>query len=129
MEENKKDNSKWKLLLVEDNETNQMATICFLEQMGYEFDLAKNGAEALKLYTENPYHLVILDIGLPDINGIEVCKRMRNLKDTYTPIIALTAFGEFVEEDCRKAGVDDFVVKPFIFDQMNELIQELLIKE
>lgn len=129
---NEEKNSKWKILLVEDNAFNQVANSCFLEDMGYTFDLAKDGEQALKLYQENHYHMIILDIGLPDINGIEVCKKIRTKEieaAKHTPIIVLTAFGEFIEDECWDAGIDDFVVKPFLFEDMETTIQHWLPKE
>lgn len=131
-EDNHHENSKWNILLVEDNDSNQMAGSLFLEDMGYNFDVAENGKQALKMYkSKTHYHMILLDIGLPDINGIEVCKRIRKqeLKNrTHIPIIALTAFGEFVEDECWDAGVDEFTIKPIMFGEMNQTMQHWLPK-
>ncbi len=128
---NKAKNSKWNVLLVEDNASNQVANSYFLKDMGYSFELAKNGAQALKLYQQNRYDIIILDIGLPDINGIEICQKIRAqelVSERHTPIIALTAFAEFVEDECWQAGIDDFVVKPFLFEDMETSMQHWLTK-
>jgi CheY-like chemotaxis protein len=130
--ERKRANSKWKILLVEDNESNQLVGRLFIEATGYSFDLAENGKQALALYEKNHYHIILLDIGLPDLNGIEVCKLIRRREAesyTHTPIIALTAFGDSAADDCWEAGVDDFTVKPMLFEDLDAVIQHWLPKD
>ena len=79
-----------RILLVEDEETLQEAIKLNLEMEGYEVEVADNGATALKKAAEQRFNLYILDVMLPELNGFEVCEKIR-LTDTDTPILFLTA--------------------------------------
>lgn len=117
-----------KILLVEDNPIIQKINRIFLEWMCFDVDIATTGKEALHYY-ENDYDLILLDIGLPDISGIEVCRTIRQNEQTqHIPIIALTAYGDFIKEECVNAGVDDFAVKPLLFDELHRLISKVINK-
>lgn len=102
---------KTRILLVEDTPIIQKVYVQMLESLGCEIDLAKNGDEALSLYQTNNYDLVFLDLGLPDMDGVDVCKSMRNQK-TKIPIIILTAHGISFKKDCITAGANCFLQKP-----------------
>ena len=84
---------------------------------GYEVDAAHDGEEALALARERSPDLVVLDLGLPGVGGIEVCRRLRAASDV--PIIILTA-RDSVADKVRglDAGADDYVTKPFVFDEL-----------
>ena len=86
--------------------------IKYLENSGYSYDLAENGFQALEYFSINTYHLIILDVMMPGIDGFEVLARIREISDV--PIIMLTA--KQAEVDRLKGfekGADDYVVKPF----------------
>ena len=104
--------AKPNILVVEDNFVIQKVTAGQLERFGCDYDIAENGVTALKLFNKNSYDLILLDIGLPDMNGIDICKRIRAVSHSEVPIIAVTAFGEAVHDGCLEAGFDDFYVKP-----------------
>ncbi|MCK4609225.1 MAG: response regulator [Gammaproteobacteria bacterium] len=117
---------KAKILLVEDDKFVQQVNNYFLESLGYDVGIVDNGKEALRVY-KNGYNLIMLDIGLPDIDGIEVCKRIRDEEhDKYIPIVVLTAFDDTIEQQCRAAGADEFVVKPLLMDHMETLLAKWL---
>lgn len=90
----------------------------YIEKEGYSVDTASDGLEAISLFNQNEYHLVILDIMMPQIDGIEVCRRLRN--DTNVPIIMLTAKDDETDKVLGlRIGADDYMTKPF---GMNELM-------
>jgi two-component system KDP operon response regulator KdpE len=100
------------ILLVDDELSIQRAMAPLLRSRGYSVTLAGTGREALDLFARDRPDLVILDLGLPDINGIEVCRQVRELADT--PILILSARG--AEKDKVAAldqGADDYMTKPF----------------
>lgn len=84
----------------------------YLEKEGYIIEEAEDGENALRMATETDYDLVLLDVMLPGIDGIEVCARLRQVKST--PVIMLTAKGEETNRVSGfEVGADDYVVKPF----------------
>ena len=100
------------ILLVDDEQSIQRAMAPLLRSRGYSVALASTGREALALFSRERPDLVILDLGLPDIHGIEVCRQVRELADT--PILILSARG--AEKDNVAAldqGADDYMTKPF----------------
>jgi CheY-like chemotaxis protein len=121
-----------RILLVEDNPFNQKVTAMMFSDIGYEnIDLAENGQIALKLCKKNHYDLILMDIGLPDMSGIEVTSRLRHYEHdhhhSHTPIIALTI--RSLEEDKNKAlaaGMDGYLVKPLMLKQLRKLCKEKL---
>ncbi len=102
-------------LLVEDSRVAQKVTKIILEKLNCQVDIASNGNEALELNKLNVYDIIFLDIGLPDIDGIEVCKIIRKTmgENQKIPIVALS--GHIIEREektCLEAGMDAFMEKP-----------------
>ena len=101
-----------RILVVVDEDRIRKLVKMYLEREGYETDEADNGQDALDKALNEDYDCILLDLMLPEIDGIEVCKRVRETKST--PIIMLTAKGE---ENNRvegfEIGADDYIVKPF----------------
>lgn len=101
-----------RILVVDDEERIRRLLRMYLEKEGYIIDEAEDGDTALKMATENDYTLIVLDVMLPGMDGIEVCSRLRQVK--ATPVILLTAKGEETNRvHGFEAGADDYVVKPF----------------
>jgi two-component system KDP operon response regulator KdpE len=101
-----------RILLVDDEPAIQRAVGPLLRSRGYDVTIAGTGAEALRLVGERSPDLIVLDLGLPDLEGTEVCRRMR--LGSTVPIVVLSARG--AEEDKVQAldlGADDYVTKPF----------------
>ncbi len=117
------------ICLVED-EQKVSAFICKgLEEHGYKINVAKDGAAAKTLLQAGDYDLLILDVMLPDINGIELCRQIR-LTDTKTPILMLTALDQVQNKvSGLKAGADDYLVKPFHFSELLARIEALLRRQ
>ena len=117
------------ICLVED-EQKVAAFICKgLEEEGYKLNVAKDGAAAKALLQSGTYDLLILDVMLPDINGIELCRQIR-LIDSNTPILMLTALDQIQNKvSGLKAGADDYLVKPFHFSELLARIEALLRRQ
>ena len=108
------------VLLVEDNHTNQVVALEFLALMGLQTRLATNGLEALAACAEAAPDLVLMDVQMPGMDGLECTQRLRELQQTgalpYFPILALTAHA--LESDVAaslKAGMDEHLTKPLDF--------------
>jgi two-component system OmpR family response regulator len=115
-----------RLLLVEDNR--QLAGLLRkdLEQHGYAVDLAENGVDAEFMGNEEPYDIVVLDLGLPQRSGLDVLKNWRR-DGNSVPVIILTARDTWHERvDGFKAGADDYLGKPFHVQELLMRIQALL---
>ena len=106
-----------RILVAEDDFTNQLMTKAILEKFGYQVDVANNGDEALKLLAKNDYVLVLMDCMMPTLNGYETTAAIRNPTSTVRnhaiPVIALTANAFKEDRDtCLAAGMDDYLAKP-----------------
>lgn len=101
-----------KILVVDDEERIRRLIRMYLEREDFIIEEADNGSEALEMALENDYDVILLDIMMPEMDGIEVCQELR--KEKKTPVIMLTAKGE---ESNRvqgfEVGADDYIVKPF----------------
>jgi two-component system KDP operon response regulator KdpE len=101
-----------RVLLVDDEASIQRAVGPLLRARGYELDVAGTGAEALRAFADRPPDLIILDLGLPDMEGTEVCRRIR--AESAVPIVVLSARGaESDKVNALDLGADDYVTKPF----------------
>lgn len=93
-------------------------------EQGYEVDLAFDGSIGERLFKSKSYDIVLLDINLPHINGLELCKRIRETNQDV-PILMLTALGELDDKmEAFASGADDFLVKPF---HLRELLARLKV--
>jgi two-component system copper resistance phosphate regulon response regulator CusR len=117
------------ICLVED-EQKVAAFICKgLEEQGYKVQSAGDGATAKAILSKSEFDLLILDVMLPDINGIELCRQIR-FTDTKTPILMLTALDQIQNKvSGLKAGADDYLVKPFHFIELLARIEALLRRQ
>ena len=101
-----------RILLVDDESSIQRAVGPLLRSRGYEVDVAGTGAQALEIFAARTPVLVVLDLGLPDIEGTEVCRRIR--ATSQVPIIVLSARGAEADKvNALDLGADDYVTKPF----------------
>lgn len=103
---------KVKLLIADDNEAIRDILVSFAEGMDYETVTAKDGREALALALQGDISLLLLDVMMPELDGFEVCRQVRQVSDL--PIIMITARGEDYDRIMGlELGADDYVVKPF----------------
>lgn len=111
---------RFKILLVEDIEANVTLATIRLGRQGHEVTVAWNGLEALKYYEKEPFDLILMDVQMPGMDGMEATRKIRELeRDSHIPIIAMTA--SVMAEDlelCRRSGMDDVVGKPVDFAQL-----------
>lgn len=115
----------YKILLVEDEENIASFVKMELEYEGYKVEVCDDGVKGLEFSIENEYDLILLDLMLPKLNGLEVCRRLRKVKNT--PIIMLTARDDVMDKVTGfQTGADDYVSKPFAIEELLARIEALL---
>jgi CheY-like chemotaxis protein len=124
-----------RILLVEDTAYNQIIALKFLEKLGYQADLAVNGLEVLKALEYKFYDLILMDIQMPEMDGLETTRRIR-LKEKETmainkvKIVAMTANTMSEDrENCIQIGMDDFIGKPIRINELDALLQKFSSKQ
>ena len=120
-----------KILLAEDNPVNQAVALGVLKKLGYQADVAKNGLEALAALSRTPYHLVLMDCQMPEMDGFEAASAIRSatadVLDPTVPIIAMTANAmQGDRELCLKAGMSDYLSKPVRQDLLKQMLEKWL---
>ena len=120
------------VLLAEDNVVNQKLAIGALETLGYRVSLAENGAAAVEMSVAQPYDAILMDIQMPELDGIEATREIRRLEMASTekrriPIIAMTAHAMAGDREmCLKAGMDGYLSKPIRLNILSEKLNEFL---
>lgn len=105
--------SEKRVLIIEDDPNIADLVEIHLNDLGYELDCATDGLTGLEKFEHNPYALIILDLMLPKLDGLEVCKRIRE-QNKYTPILMLTSRSEELDKVLGlELGADDYITKPF----------------
>jgi len=115
-----------RLLIAEDNQINLMLAVALLQKAGHRVDTVGNGLEAVEAVRERPYDVVLMDVHMPELDGLSATQRIRALGDAraHVPIVALTA--NALEEDrqrCLEAGMDDYLSKPVDEDQLLSVLE------
>ena len=115
-----------RILLVDDDETILVPFQPILQDEGYQVDTASNGREALEKAREMEYQMVISDIKLPDIQGIEVAKKIREL-NRNTRLIIITGFPNLADSlETIDLGIDEILIKPIKPDELLRAVKESL---
>lgn len=115
-----------RILLVEDEMKLAHAIKRALEIQKYAVDVVNNGKEGLDLAIGEDFNLIILDVMLPDMDGIEICKNIRTAR-IHTPVMMLTAKGQISDKVTGlDVGADDYMVKPFSFEELFARIRALV---
>jgi DNA-binding response OmpR family regulator len=113
------------ILLVDDEDSVQKLLTYPLERDGFRVVQARDGEQALKLFGDEHFDLVVLDLMLPRVDGLEVCRRLR--ADSDVPIIMLTARGEELDKVLGlELGADDYITKPFSIREFRSRVRALL---
>jgi CheY-like chemotaxis protein len=113
-----------RILLVEDNPINQRVALLMLKKLGYCADVAANGLEAIKALEHHHYDVILMDIQMPEMDGIEATRKIRkSWLSRGIIIIAITAHAlEFTREDCLKAGMDCYMTKPITTEDLRAVL-------
>jgi CheY-like chemotaxis protein/HPt (histidine-containing phosphotransfer) domain-containing protein len=124
--ENKK--LRKRILVAEDNITNQKVALRIIEKLGYRVEAVANGLEAIKALETTPYDLVLMDVQMPEMDGIEATQVIRdprsNVLDHAIPIVAMTAHAmEGDRERCIESGMDDYISKPVHAEELVEVTE------
>jgi CheY-like chemotaxis protein len=121
---------KISVLFVEDNSLARKLGVLILEELNCKVDAVSTGSAAIKLATKNFYQIIFMDIGLPDIDGVEAIKKIRGINSFYrnVPIVSLTAHSdkEYVEQSFE-AGASEFLMKPLSHDVAGEILKKYLV--
>ena len=110
-----------RILLAEDNVVNQKLALRLLQQMGYRADLASNGIEAIESVQRQTYDVVLMDVQMPEMDGLEASRRItaRWPAQQRPRIVAMTANAmQGDREMCLEAGMDDYITKPIRLEQL-----------
>jgi signal transduction histidine kinase/ligand-binding sensor domain-containing protein/DNA-binding response OmpR family regulator len=117
------------ILVVEDNLINQKLTSRILIKMGYQPDMADNGHHALEKLSAKKYNLILMDVQMPELDGLEATKIIRTTEKKQPVIIAMTANAmESDREECIQAGMDDYMSKPIKLEDMIAMIKKWAVK-
>lgn len=121
-----------RILIVEDNVVNQKVTMKFVEKMGYRADIVTNGVEALDALKNIPYDLVLMDVQMPVMDGLNATRLIRNpdsrVLNKAVPILAMTAHATDDDmEKCMDAGMTGYISKPVTKEKLEECINDILI--
>jgi signal transduction histidine kinase/DNA-binding response OmpR family regulator len=123
-----------RILLAEDNITNQQVAVGILKKLGLRAEAVANGAEAVKLLETIPYDLVLMDVQMPEMDGLEATRHIRNPQSAVLnhqiPIIAMTAHAmQGNRERCLEAGMNDYVSKPISPQALAKALEKWLPRE
>jgi signal transduction histidine kinase/CheY-like chemotaxis protein len=118
----------YKILLAEDNPVNQKLAVRLLERKGHNVVVANNGLEAVQAVKREYFDLILMDVQMPELNGYEATKAIREMEDTlgrHIPIIAMTAHAmKGDRERCLQEGMDSYISKPIATKELYRVIQE-----
>ena len=117
-----------RVLLAEDNQINQKVAGALLKKAGHSVRIAQNGREALDMMSQEPFDIVLMDMHMPEMDGLEATKAIRVLPTpaASVPIVALTAAGTFSDiQICLDAGMNYFLVKPFRIERLDSILSEI----
>lgn len=120
--------SSLRILLAEDNSVNQMVALRFLERLGHGADVVESGLEALAALERQPYDVVLMDVQMPELDGLDAARRIHETwpSDGRPRIIAMTANAMPEErEACFEAGMDDYVAKPIRLDELAAALRQV----
>ncbi|HEX7445155.1 MAG TPA: response regulator, partial [Methanothrix sp.] len=116
-----------KILLAEDNVSSQKVALQILKRLGYRADVAANGIEVLQALERQPYDVVLMDVRMPEMNGLEATRIIRKrLPESKLAIIAVTAYAlEGDREKCLEAGMDNYISKPIRIEDLAEKLNKI----
>jgi CheY-like chemotaxis protein len=120
------------ILLAEDNPINQKLAVSLLTKWGHRITVANNGNEAFEAFTRETFDLILMDVQMPELNGFEATKLIRDREQTtgtHIPILAMTAHAmKGDKEKCLEAGMDGYVAKPIQVEELFNAIECLFVE-
>jgi CheY-like chemotaxis protein len=123
--QSRRKNGTLRILLAEDNAINQMVAIQMLKRLGYSADVAGNGLEVLQAIERQPYDVVLMDVQMPEMDGLVAAQEIRKLWPKGPRIIAITAYAlKGDRERCLAAGMDDYISKPIVIEELRRVLED-----
>ena len=122
------------ILIVEDYKPNMLVATSYMEMLGFHYEVAQNGEEAVHKVQSQTYDLILMDVQMPGMDGLTATRAIRQWETTHnkkkTPIIGVTAYALMGDrEKCLEAGMDDYISKPFIPEILQEKMESLMHHE
>jgi CheY-like chemotaxis protein len=118
-----------RILIAEDNKINQVLVMRILNRLGYEPRVANNGKEVVDMLKAKPFDVILMDMLMPEVDGLQATKIIRETMGVQPQIIAMTA-NAFPEDriSCLEAGMDDYISKPIRIEVLIELLKQAAVK-
>lgn len=115
-----------RILIAEDNEMNQQLMLMYVHRLGWDCELAGNGIEVIDACRRSEFDVILMDIDMPVLDGIEAALYIR-IFDPNIPIIAITAYADDqMRDDCARAGMNAFITKPASREEIEAVINECI---
>ena len=111
-----------RILLVDDNPVNLKVASIMLKKLGCQADLATNGIEAIEAFEDQSYDIVLMDVQMPKMSGLEATKIIRQRLHRDLKIIIITSYPNY-HDQCIEAGADDFLTKPLRIENLRDIIK------
>jgi two-component system sensor histidine kinase/response regulator len=121
-----------RVLVAEDNPVNRRLATLVLKKLGYAFDTAEDGEQAVRLHAATCYDAILMDCHMPNVDGLEATRRIRHQESphVHTPVIALTANAEQeARERCLAAGMDDYLAKPVGLVELEAVLRRWVVRD